>query len=373
MKETKSKYQSNRGNFESHRAFIRMNGRLISKSFSRKTDADRWYCEMKRQKELIESGLKTELQTSTLRNFSESWLASRRSNGQPLSSYQQEEARLRLYILPVFGTRGMETIGIEEWEQFLDGLIPTHGLGPATRNRIRALLSKMYNDARRKKVVEQNPISIIPKLKEKAKKWDYWQTSDECARYLKVAETEGIGFKLFAYLALNTGARIGEIMALTSHEIDLERRRLRIWRIVEAASGEICERTKGFTERWLGINDSLIQVLTCALESKPEIQLLISGDAVRSLDHRTLRAIHLRVCKRAGVRPIRIHDLRHTFASHYVMNGGSLAELQGLLGHTSPTMTLKYAHLAPGFLESKAKVVSFTAYFDPKMKLVVSR
>jgi hypothetical protein len=41
------------------------------------------------------------------------------------------------------------------------------------------------------------------------------------------------------------------------------------------------------------------------------------------------------------------------------MAGGSLAELQGLLGHSTPMMTLKYAHLAPGYLESRASVVSF--------------
>ncbi len=367
----KPKYQPNRGKNESHRAFIRINGRLISKSFSRKTDADRWYAEMKREKELIESGLKTKLQDCTLRDFSENWLAARRSNGQPLSSYQQEEARLRLYILPVFGTRDIATISTVEWERFMNELIPAHKLGPATRNRVRALLSKMYNDALRQRVVEQNPITIIPKLKEKAKKWDYWQTSDECARYLKAAETEGLGFQTFAFLALNTGARIGEIMALTSHEVDLEQRRIRIWRIVEAASGEICERTKGFTERWLGINDSLLPILSKATSGGHD--QLVSLERKGIPDHRTLRAIHLRVCKKAGVRPIRIHDLRHTFASHYVMNGGSLAELQGLLGHTSPTMTLKYAHLAPGFLESRAKVVSFAADEQPRVKLVVSR
>lgn len=361
-----SKYQPNNS---SHRAFIRLNGRLISKSFSRKTDADRWYAEMKRQKELIESGLKTELRSSSLRTFAEGWLAARKDNGQPLSSYQQEEARLRLYILPAFGGRAMETISTAEWEKFLDGLAPKFELSPATRNRVRAMLSKMYNDALRQKVVEQNPIAIIPKLKEKAKKWDYWQTSDECARYLKAAASEGLSFQLFAYLALNTGARIGEIMALSGQEVDLERRRIRIWRIIEAASGDICERTKGFTERWLGINDSLFAVLSRIV--KLDGKLLISRSDGGIIDHRTLRAIHLRICKRAEVRPIRIHDLRHTFASHYVMNGGSLAELQGLLGHTSPTMTLKYAHLAPGFLESRAKVVSFTA--EPAIKLVVNR
>jgi integrase len=82
--------------------------------------------------------------------------------------------------------------------------------------------------------------------------------------------------------------------------------------------------------------------------------------ATREADEHRIRRIHKRVCKLAGVKSIRIHDLRHTYASHYIMNGGSLAELQGLLGHSSPNMTMKYAHLAPGFLESKASVVSFS-------------
>ena len=228
----------------------------------------------------------------------------------------------------------MESIGTVEWEKFCDLLVSDHKLGPATRNRVRALLSKMYNDARRQRVVSQNPISIIPKLKEKAKKWDYWQTSEECARYLRAAESEGAAFGLFAYIALNTGARVGEVLALSHHEVDLEKRRIRIWRIVEAASGDVCERTKGFTERWLGINDSLFPMLRNAAGGSSD-QVLLESEGQR-LEHRKLRNIHLRVCRQAGVRPIRIHDLRHTFASHYVMNGGSLAELQGLLGHTSP-------------------------------------
>jgi len=320
---------------------------------------------MKRQKELVESGLQSELRSQSLDEFSSGWLSARKANGQPLSSYQQEEARLRLYILPVFGTRELETIGTTEWEGFLDRLVAKHDLNPATRNRVRALLSKLYNDARRQRVASQNPISIIPKLKEKAKKWDYWQSSEECGRYLREAEKESFSFYLFACLALNTGARVGEIIALTNEEIDLEKRRIRIWRIVEAASGDVCERTKGFTERWLGINDPLFPVLLRAVRE----------DAMEFLDHRTLRCVHLRVCKRAGLRPIRIHDLRHTFASYYIMNGGSLAELQGLLGHTSPAMTLKYAHLAPGFLESRAKIVSFASVSDDTsiVKLVVSR
>lgn len=187
----------------------------------------------------------------------------------------------------------------------------------------------MYNDALRQRVVEQNPITIIPKLKEKVRKWDYWQTSEECARYLKASESEGVGFQNFAFLALNTGARIGALMALTNQEVDLERRRIRIWRIVEAASGEICARTKGFTERWLGINDSLLTILLKAVNSNSD--QLIACTRRPNVDHRTLRTIHQRVCKKAGVRTIRIHDLRHTFASHYVMNGAALPSFKVFL------------------------------------------
>ena len=43
------------------------------------------------------------------------------------------------------------------------------------------------------------------------------------------------------------------------------------------------------------------------------------------------------------------------------MNGGSLNDLQAILGHSSPQMTLRYAHLAPGHLESKASIVQFNS------------
>jgi hypothetical protein len=57
---------------------------------------------------------------------------------------------------------------------------------------------------------------------------------------------------------------------------------------------------------------------------------------------------------------MRIQDLRHTYASHYMMNGGSLGDLQGLLGHAKPDMTQKYAHLAPLHLAGKSSVVAMS-------------
>ena len=67
-----------------------------------------------------------------------------------------------------------------------------------------------------------------------------------------------------------------------------------------------------------------------------------------------------RIAKKAGLEGIRFHDLRHTFASHLVMNGVDLATVRGLLGHKTITMTLRYAHLSPdhkrGAVEKLARV-----------------
>lgn len=55
----------------------------------------------------------------------------------------------------------------------------------------------------------------------------------------------------------------------------------------------------------------------------------------------------------------RFHDLRHTFASHFVMNGGSLCDLQKLLGHARFEETQRYAHLTPEHLAKAINIVSF--------------
>ena len=65
------------------------------------------------------------------------------------------------------------------------------------------------------------------------------------------------------------------------------------------------------------------------------------------------RAFH-GALKRAGIEGFTFHDLRHTFASHLIMRGASLKEVQELLGHKTVTMTLRYSHLAE---ENKKKAV----------------
>jgi hypothetical protein len=74
----------------------------------------------------------------------------------------------------------------------------------------------------------------------------------------------------------------------------------------------------------------------------------------------------------AGVRRISIHTIRHTFASHFMMRGGSLYDLMAILGHSNLKTTQRYAHLGRTHLESKASIVSFQIPTDDRKIIELS-
>jgi integrase len=348
----------------SYKMEIRINGQRLTKRFSRIADAEKWYAEKKREKELVESGMSAAgsgIETR-LCDYVEIWMEKRRQQGKPLGSWLTDGERLKKWVQPIFGTRSLQKISSQELETFLDKLVTKEGLSPTTRNRVRAVLHKLYNDAKRQGLVQWNPVSNVIPWKENNHAFDYWHSLEDCQSYLAQADAESPSFYVFAMLAVNTGARLGELLALQNHDVDLVNRRLHLCKLKEFRNGEICKRTKGGGDRWLGLNDELFQVLSEQRRkskfNKPNDFVVhdSNGDSMYACK---VRVMHWRVCKAAGLRKIRVHDLRHTFASHFVMNGGSLHDLQALLGHSSPMMTQRYAHLAPGYLETKAQVVRF--------------
>jgi len=71
-------------------------------------------------------------------------------------------------------------------------------------------------------------------------------------------------------------------------------------------------------------------------------------------------------CKRAGITDFRFHDLRHTFASHYVMRGGSIKGLQRILGHKDIHMTMRYSHLSKEFAREEIQIMNGLTGTSPK-------
>jgi len=114
------------------------------------------------------------------------------------------------------------------------------------------------------------------------------------------------------------------------------------------------KQTKNGKARALPLNETLWELFT-QLRTRLDVPWVIHDPAGHRRDD--VRHGFDRACESAGLTDFHFHDLRHTFASWLIMRGVPLATVSNLLGHTSPTMTLRYAHLSPKHLTSAVRVL----------------
>ena len=156
---------------------------------------------------------------------------------------------------------------------------------------------------------------------------------------------------LFVKLLLLTGARKGEALAVRWCDIDFDKR---VWTV---------PRSKNGRSRRIVLNDDAVSVFLDAGKIAERLGLAVGGSApvfqnpLTQSPYQSFYAAFHKVRAAAGLDEVRIHDLRHTFASLLVNRGVSLYEVQTLLGHSSIQMTQRYAHLAPDLLHRRAQIV----------------
>jgi integrase len=142
--------------------------------------------------------------------------------------------------------------------------------------------------------------------------------------------------------AFHTGARAGEQIAFEWADLDLHNKLVVIRR---SSTHGIVGPTKNGKERKIPLTKSLELALKAIRHLKsPRVFCNPDGSPI------TLWQLHERLwgaCRRAGLRKIRWHDCRHSFASQLVMAGTPLRQVQEWLGHCTITMTMRYSHLAP--------------------------
>jgi integrase len=235
---------------------------------------------------------------------------------------------------------------------------------PATVNREVRALTRALNLAAERGLLKSNPIARgVRMLKEPSGRSAYLDPEQinrllsECADHLRP----------IVQLALATGMRRGEILGLEWSEVDLARGVIRL-------PGE---RTKNGRPRAVPINNVAREVLREAVRDRVDgLDLVFHkedgtplGDPKKAFAGacRRAHAAHVRERKEAGLRPtpsgfedLRFHDLRHTFASGLAQRGVPLQAIGELLGHRTPSMVSRYAHLSPEFL--KGAVDEASAY-----------
>jgi integrase len=153
-------------------------------------------------------------------------------------------------------------------------------------------------------------------------------------------------WSVFFLTALRTGMRRGEIFGLHWDDVDLVARTITVRR--SAFRGKV-DSPKNGKARTIPTTARLTEALKAhraATMMKGELVFPGSNGKIARHQNQVDRPLH-GALKRAGLRRIKFHELRHSFASQLVSAGRQIKEVQELLGHATIQMTMRYAHLAP--------------------------
>jgi integrase len=244
----------------------------------------------------------------------------------------------RRHVLPALGRLTLDEITSEHVAKLISDM---RGDGYAAgTNNVLMLLSRIFNLAHKWKVpgAGDNPTSGLDRAPPNERQ--RFLTADETARLIaSLAEDENGAVAHAIMLLLLTGARRREITLARWEQVDWTQRALRI---PVSKSGK--PRTIALNTAAMAVLKSIQRDSACPYVFPTRlIGIFYPWDRIR---------------RRAGLADVRLHDLRHSFASLLVNRGVSLYVVQGLLGHASPRMTQRYAHLAPQTLLDAAEVVS---------------
>ncbi|MBX9804550.1 MAG: site-specific integrase [Alphaproteobacteria bacterium] len=272
-----------------------------------------------------------------------------KTNKRP-KSYREDEKMLEGIILKRWADKKVEELTAQDIQHLHHELKDT----PYMANRVRALLSKMLNIAIQWKWRTDNPVNGVQKYQEQKRN-----------RWLDEVELEKLWGSLESYhnqnvanaiwLLVLTGSRRGEVLSATWDQFDLEKG---IWT-------KPAHTTKQNRMEHLPLSSQVITLLKGMKEISRDDHLFPGRVHGKSLQD--IKKAWKTIQTKAGLQNVRLHDLRHTHASHLVSSGLSLSIVGKLLGHTQASTTQRYAHLADAPLRQAAE------FFGNKAQAISSR
>lgn len=248
----------------------------------------------------------------------------------------------RLYALKLkkaFGQKRLNQITRQEVQSLLVTL-RNEGMSPAYADHFVKLLRHSLNLAVEWEMLDRNPVARI-RLFNADNKVEHYLETDELQRLLAVLSAHrNRTVCSIALFLLSTGARLNEVLKARWKDVDTANR---VWRIPASNS-------KSKKVRSVPLNDAALEVLN-RLDTQVEY-LFINRKTGKA--YTTIHKVWERIRKAAKLPHLRIHDLRHQYASFLVNSGRTLYEVQHILGHSDPMVTQRYAHLSTKSLQDAA-------------------
>jgi integrase len=260
-------------------------------------------------------------------------------------SHRADIGKYNTRVKDEFGSMKLSEIERHHIQSFITRL-RREGLAPATCDRYLAMLSGVLRLARDWGYLRENPAKGIPMFNVDNKVENYL-SEEEMARLMQVLKTDEnrVVSSLLVFL-LTTGARLNEAQMATWEQFDLPNR---VWRIPATNS-------KSKRVRSVPLNDMAIAALKENAGDTGYVFRSPRGDGERPYNN--IHKSWYRIRNKAGLPHLRAHDLRHSHASLLINSGRSLFEVQKILGHSTPIMTQRYAHLSTKTLQEASNAAS---------------
>ena len=288
------------------------------------------------------------------------------------STLRNDRAMLTGIIEPHLGQLSLSAVGRRDIEAVHQSLKAT----PYRANRMLSLLSSMFNKAIDWGWLLVNPAKKIRRFHEDRR--EAWLTAEQLAALDKALSDYGKDAADAIRLLILTGSRENEVLGAEWDQFDLQRG---IWT-------KPSHHTKEKKTEHVPLSSAALLVLD-RMTKKKRSKFLFPGHGTKEA-RKSIWRPWIQACRIAGLvteykiqgkrreltryRPIiRIHDLRHTFASHLVSSGASLPVVGRLLGHTLPSTTARYAHLADESLRTATNGFAAILYPQPEAKEIPAK
>jgi integrase len=254
---------------------------------------------------------------------------------------KRDASRRDLHLMPQWANTALVDITRHDVKAWAAALAAT-GLSPSTVQRCLSLLSASLAAAIDAEIIALNPAQRI-RIAQGQTISDRYLTRDEFGALLDQARNK-FDAALISLLA-GTGLRWGEGVGIQLPRLDMASANLRVADVWDESMRQVKAYPKGKKVRDVPVPEWVLERVTPLVgERRTGFLFDVAGSPPHASNwHRRAWAP---MVARSGVGHVRIHDLRHTYASWLIQSGLPLAEVGRLLGHVSPLTTQRYAHLA---------------------------
>lgn len=344
-----------------YRERIYINGQEFkSPCFAKKADAVTWKSvKLAEKRQFLATGvmpaMRPTLQDMKFKDFAVWWLDHRVGPRSTVRTKERYEMNLKQHIYPMVGDLLLSQIAREHCDRLVTTLRESNH-NPVGTNLVVGVFKQVMSEAFKQEKITKYPFADYAKVKE-PKRPDTYMSREEIKKFLEVNKDDP-NYWLFV-TAINTGMRRGELAGLCWDRVNFETGFIEITRLRDRNG--LADRTKTRnSQRRIPMSDVVRHALMELKSRNYHPEFVFCTAYGKPFDEQHIYWYFARAQKKAELsQHYRFHDLRHTFASHFVMNGGSLYDLQKLLGHARFEETQRYAHLCPEHLAKAINIVSF--------------